>query len=73
MTQAQKDAEAEVKPDIGCLVTDTEEIPKRMKFLRMLKEKTVFGEHVTLDLIIEDYTRTMALRQKIVQRIEESE
>lgn len=52
------------------LVTDTDDIHDRLAFLRMLKEKTVFGEHAMLDRVIEDYTRTLRLREACKQRAE---
>lgn len=51
-------------PDSFAMITDTDDLPGRLKFLRMLKEKTVFGEHVTLALIIDDYERTLKLRRQ---------
>jgi hypothetical protein len=52
------------------LVAEIEVVPERLKFLRMLKEKTVFGEHATLTLIIQDYERTLKLRRAIANRVE---
>jgi predicted transcriptional regulator len=37
------------------------EIPSRLGFLRMLKEKTVFRDHVIVDLMIADYERSREL------------
>lgn len=55
------------------MVTGTDEIPDRLSFLRMLREKTVFAEHATLGLIISDYERTLNLRRKLAQRAMEDE
>jgi predicted transcriptional regulator len=57
----------------GALVADTAVISERLKFLRMLKEKTVFSDHATLALIIEDYERTLKLRRACEQRAESEE
>ncbi|OHV97039.1 hypothetical protein AKG95_06960 [Janthinobacterium lividum] len=53
--------EAKAGKDIA-LVADVEGLPARLAFLRMLKEKTVFGEHAMLALVIADYERTQRLR-----------
>jgi hypothetical protein len=50
------------------VLTDTDDIPDRLSFLRMLKEKTVYRDHAALALIIEDYTRTLKLRRAIENR-----
>lgn len=71
-------APAALTADVGDLdglglVVDTEEVPERLRFLRMLKEKTVFGEHATLALIIGDYERTLKLRMTVAQRVDEED
>lgn len=54
------------------LVTEAEGLPARLKFLRMLKENTVFGQHAMLAMIIDDYERTLRLRRAIEGRTERS-
>jgi hypothetical protein len=46
------------------LEVDARDLPARLNFLRMLKEKTVFSDHALLGLIIGDYERTLSLRRK---------
>jgi hypothetical protein len=50
------------------MVTDSDDIPGRLGFLRMLKERTVYSEHAALKLIIQDYERTLKLRRAIENR-----
>jgi hypothetical protein len=52
------------------LVADTDDLPGRLAFLRMLKEKTVYADHATLGLIIQDYERTFRLRRAVEQSVE---
>lgn len=54
----------------GALVTETEDIHERLKFLRTLKEKTVFGEYAMLGKVIDDYERTLRLRRAVAERCE---
>jgi hypothetical protein len=55
------------------LVTDSNDIHDRLKFLRMLKEKTVFAEHAMLAMIIQDYERTFKLRRAAEHRVDMEE
>lgn len=57
-------------PDEVDLVIDTMDIPDRLAFLRMLKEKTVFADHAALNLIIADYERTLTLRKAQVKELD---
>ncbi len=57
-------------PEEVALPAETHDIPGRLAFLGMLKEKTVFGEHRMLQLIISDYQRTLALRHAQADRVE---
>jgi DNA-binding MarR family transcriptional regulator len=56
-----------------CLPTDTDDIHDRLKFLRMLKDRTVYSDHAALALIIQDYERTLRLRRKCEGRAETEE
>jgi len=57
----------------GAMVTDTDDLHERLKFLRMLKEKTVIGEYGMLGKVIEDYERTLKLRRAAAERVEEDD
>jgi hypothetical protein len=57
-------------PESFNMVTDTEDVPDRLSFLRMLKENTVFAEHAALALIIGNYERTLKLRRAIAEQDE---
>lgn len=43
----------------GVLLVDAADVPARLRFLEMLKERTVYGDHAVLAAIIEDYQRTL--------------
>lgn len=47
----------------AALVVEEVDLPGRLSFLRMLRDQTVFGNHVALSAIIGDYERTARLRR----------
>lgn len=52
------------------LITDTDLLHDRLKFLYMLRDRTVFGEHAELRNLIDDYERTLKLRRQLEERAE---
>jgi hypothetical protein len=51
-----------------CLPTDTWDIHDRLTFLQNVKERTVIGENPMLSKVIEDYQRTLRLREALEAR-----
>ena len=49
----------------AALVIDDVDLPGRLSFLRMLREKTVFRDHAVLTAIIADYERTARMRKAL--------
>ena len=70
LKKAMRDAKSS---EAVILPTDTAHFPGILAFLRMLKEKTVYGEHAILHEIIRDYECTLKMRRSIEQRAEAAE
>jgi hypothetical protein len=49
------------------LSAEVASIPRRLAFLRMLKEKTIYAEHQALDLIIRDYENALRTNSELEQ------
>ncbi|MGI4846552.1 MAG: hypothetical protein ACRYGK_00170 [Janthinobacterium lividum] len=83
MKRLLRSLEPEPDPDVIQLPVGPVDAVSRLAFLKMIRDRTVFGEHAALQVIIDDYESTLRMRAdqepdpqysvKAAQRVAKSE